>query len=60
MRAYVLEQEGSLDSYLSLIEFTYNNSFHTSIEMKPFEDLYDLRCKTPLCWYESTESVVLV
>ncbi|MCI44105.1 hypothetical protein A2U01_0065344 [Trifolium medium] len=27
--------------------------------MAPFEALYGKRCRTPLCWYESGESVVL-
>jgi len=42
-----------------LIEFTYNNSYHSSIGMAPFEALYGRRCRTPLCWFESGESVVL-
>lgn len=58
-RACVLEQGGSYDSYLSLIEFTYNNIFHSSIRMSPFETLYGRRCMTPLCWYDFDESVVL-
>ena len=44
---------------LPLIEFTYNNSFHSSIGMAPFEALYGRRCRTPLCWYESGESALL-
>ena len=27
--------------------------------MAKFEALYELRCRTPLCWYESGESVVV-
>ena len=44
---------------MSLIKFTYNNSYHSSIGMAPFEALYGRRCRTPLCWYESGESAVL-
>jgi len=36
----VLEQGGAWDSHLLLIEFTYNNSYHSSIAMAPFEALY--------------------
>src|SRR4051812_46728877 len=36
LRACVLEKGGTWDSYLSLIEFTYNNSYHSSIGMAPF------------------------
>ncbi|GAU47013.1 hypothetical protein TSUD_403230 [Trifolium subterraneum] len=59
LRACVLEQGESWDSCFPLIEFTYNNSFHSSIGMAPFEALYGRRCCTPLCWYESGDNVVL-
>ncbi|KAK2368619.1 hypothetical protein QL285_081803 [Trifolium repens] len=59
LRACVLENGGSWDEWLSLIEFTYNNSFHSSIGMTLFEALYGRRCRPPLCWYESGEKVVL-
>ena len=59
LRACVLEQGGAWDSYLDLIEFTYNNGFHASIGMAPFEALYGRRCRTPLCWHESGESSVV-
>src|SRR3954468_1656109 len=59
LRVCVLEQGGSWDTYLPLIEFTYNNSYHSSIGMTPFEALYGRRCRTLLCWHEPGESVVL-
>ena len=40
LRVCVLEQGGTWDSHLPLIEFTYNNSYHSSIGMTPFEALY--------------------
>lgn len=42
-----------------MIEFTYNNSFHSSFGMPLYEALYGRRCRTPLCLYESSESMVL-
>ncbi|MCI77980.1 hypothetical protein A2U01_0099250, partial [Trifolium medium] len=27
--------------------------------MTPFEALYGMKCRTPLCWFESGESMVL-
>ena len=27
--------------------------------MAPFKELYGRRCRTPLCWYESSERVML-
>jgi len=59
LRACVMEQGVSWVECLPLIEFTYNNSFHFSISMAPFEALYGRRCRTPLCWYESGESTLL-
>lgn len=59
LRACILEQGGTSDGHLSLIEFSYNNSFDYSIGMMSFEELYGWRCRTPLCWYESGKSVVL-
>jgi len=44
---------------LPLIEFTYNNSFHASIGMAPYEALYGRRCRTPLCWYQDGEAVLV-
>lgn len=46
------------DIYLSLDEFTYNNSLYSSIGMTPFEALYDSRFMTHMYWYDSGESVV--
>jgi hypothetical protein len=59
LRACVSEQGVSWVECLLLIEFTYNNSFHSSIGMTPFKALYGRRCRTPLCWYESGESALL-
>jgi len=58
LRACV-EQGISWVECLPLIEFTYNNSFHSSIGMAPFEALYGRRCRMSLCWYESRESALL-
>ena len=59
LRACVLEQGITWVECLPLIEFTYNNNFHSSIGMAPFEALYGRRCRTSLCWYESGESALL-
>ena len=59
LRTCVLDHLGTWDEVLPLVEFTYNNSFHTSIGMAPYEALYGRRCRTPLCWYQDGESVVV-
>nr|GEZ78966.1 putative reverse transcriptase domain-containing protein [Tanacetum cinerariifolium] len=35
-----------------LIEFSYNNSYHASIKVPPFEALYGQKCRSPVCWAE--------
>ncbi|CAN6712755.1 unnamed protein product [Malus baccata var. baccata] len=44
---------------LPLIEFVYNNNFHSSIGMAPFEALYGKPCRTPFCWSEVGERVLV-
>ena len=52
LRACVIDFGKSWDTHLSLIEFSYNNSYHTSIRATPFEALYGRKCRSPLCWAE--------
>jgi len=59
LRTCILDHLGAWDEVLPLIEFTYNNSFHASIGMAPYEALYGRKCRTSLCWYQDGE-VVLV
>ncbi|GKC34071.1 putative reverse transcriptase domain-containing protein [Tanacetum coccineum] len=40
------------DRHLSLVEFAYNNSYHTSIKAAPFKALYGRKCRSPICWAE--------
>jgi len=54
-----LDHLGSWDEVLPLVEFTYNNSYQASIGMAPYEALYGRRCRTPLCWYQHGESILV-
>jgi transposase InsO family protein len=56
LRACVLDLGGSWDQYLPLMEFAYNNSYQSSIQMAPFEALYGRRCRSPIGWFEAGES----
>ncbi|KAI3821421.1 hypothetical protein L1987_08989 [Smallanthus sonchifolius] len=58
LRACVIDFGGNWDSHLSLIEFSYNNSYHTSINMSPFEALYGRKCRSPICWNEIGEAQI--
>ncbi|KAL0286800.1 UNVERIFIED_CONTAM: hypothetical protein Sangu_2719700 [Sesamum angustifolium] len=50
MRACVIEFRGNWDDHLPLMEFAYNNNFHSSIGMAPYEALYGRKCRSPICW----------
>ncbi|GKF37285.1 putative reverse transcriptase domain-containing protein [Tanacetum coccineum] len=52
LRACVLDFGKSWDRHLPLVEFSYNNSIHTSIKVAPFEALYGRKCRSPVCWAE--------
>ena len=41
------------------MEFSYNNSYQSSICMAPYEALYGRRCRTPVCWTELNEHKVI-
>lgn len=41
------------------MEFSYNNSYQSSINMAPFEFLYDRPCKTPLSWNRLEDRVLI-
>ncbi|KAJ9544295.1 hypothetical protein OSB04_024002 [Centaurea solstitialis] len=55
LRACVLDFVGSWEDHLPLIEFAYNDSYHSSIEAAPYEILYGRKCRTLLCWNEVGE-----
>ena len=38
-----------------MVEFAYNNSYHSSLGIAPYEALYGQKCRTPLCWDEEGE-----
>ncbi|KAI3746537.1 hypothetical protein L6452_08971 [Arctium lappa] len=56
LRACAIDFGGSWDKHLSLIEFSYNNSYHTSIQCAPYEALYGRKCRSPLSWVEIGDS----
>ncbi|GJW66985.1 putative reverse transcriptase domain-containing protein [Tanacetum coccineum] len=56
LRACVMDFGGSWDTHLPLVEFSYNNSYHTSIKCAPFEALYGRKCRSPVIWTEVGES----
>ena len=40
---------------MPLAEVSYNNNYHSSIEMSPFDALYGRRCRSPFGWFDAFE-----
>jgi hypothetical protein len=55
LRACIIHYGTNWDKCLALAEFSYNNSYQSSLQMAPFEALYGRRCRTPLSWTETGE-----
>ncbi|GKB92419.1 putative reverse transcriptase domain-containing protein, partial [Tanacetum coccineum] len=56
LRACVLDFGKGWDKHLPLVEFSYNNSYHTSIKAAPFEALYGRKCRSPIYWAKVGDS----
>lgn len=50
LRACAIDFRDRSYDHLSLVEFTYSNSYHSSIRMPQYESLYGRRYRIPLCW----------
>ncbi|GKF84094.1 putative reverse transcriptase domain-containing protein, partial [Tanacetum coccineum] len=59
LRACVIYLGKGWVNHLSLVEFSYNNSYHASIKAAPFEALYNRKCHSPVCWTEVGEAQIL-
>jgi hypothetical protein len=59
LRMYVMDNQTHWDKYLPLVEFTYNNSFYSSIGMPPYEALYGRPCRTSLSWERLEDRVTI-
>ncbi|GJZ05338.1 putative reverse transcriptase domain-containing protein [Tanacetum coccineum] len=52
LRACVIDFGNGWVRHLPLVEFSYNNNYHTSIKAAPFEALYDRKCRSHVFWAE--------
>ncbi|GJY11421.1 putative reverse transcriptase domain-containing protein [Tanacetum coccineum] len=52
LRACVIDFGKGWARHLPLVEFSYNNNYHTSIKPASFEALYGRKCRSPICWAE--------
>lgn len=59
LRACIIDFKGHWDKHFPLVEFSYNNSFHSSISMGLYEALYGRRCRSHIGWFEVGEPSLL-
>nr|GEZ06880.1 putative reverse transcriptase domain-containing protein [Tanacetum cinerariifolium] len=55
LRSCVIDFVKGWVNHLPLVKFSYNNSYHASIKVAPFEALYGRKCRSPVCWNEVGE-----
>ncbi|GKB34550.1 reverse transcriptase domain-containing protein [Tanacetum coccineum] len=60
LRACVPDFGKSWDRHLPLVEFSYNNTYHTSIKVAQFEALYGLKCRSPIHWAKVGDNHLIV
>ena len=53
-----MEFWGAWDEHVALMEFAYNNQYHSSIDMAPYEALYGRKCRCPMYWDEEGERIL--
>ncbi|GJS13758.1 putative reverse transcriptase domain-containing protein [Tanacetum coccineum] len=56
LRAYVIDFGKGWVKHLPLAEFSYNNNYHASIKVSPYEALCGRKCRSPVCWAEVGEA----
>ena len=54
-----MDQPSKWEYYLHLVEFAYNNGYHSSLKMSPFEAMYGRKCNTPIGWDKTTNRVIV-
>ncbi|GJX39649.1 putative reverse transcriptase domain-containing protein [Tanacetum coccineum] len=59
LRACVLDFRGSWDVHLPLVEFSYNNSYQSSVRCASFEALYGRKCRSLIMWAEVGEGQLI-
>ena len=58
LRACILDHKCSWEEHFPLVEFANNNSYQASIQMAPYEALYERPCKSLICWTKVGESSI--
>ena len=59
LRECIIDFKGNCDDHLPMIEFAYNNSYHSSIGVDPFEALYARRSRSSVGWFKVGEFALI-
>nr|GEV14706.1 putative reverse transcriptase domain-containing protein [Tanacetum cinerariifolium] len=59
LRSCVMDFGGSWEVHLPLVEFSYNNSYHSSVRCASFEALYGRKFRSPILWTEVGEGQLI-
>ena len=59
LRMYVMDRPCKWVNYLYLVEFAYNNGYHASPKMIPFEAWYGRKCSTPVSWNNLVDKIII-
>ncbi|GJX85651.1 putative reverse transcriptase domain-containing protein [Tanacetum coccineum] len=59
LRACVLDFGGSWDIHLSLVEFLYNNNYHSSVRCASIESLYSSKYRSLIMWAKVGEGQLI-
>ena len=58
-RSCLIDFKGNWYDHLPLFEFAYNHTYHSSIQMSPYEPLYGRRCTSRIGWFEVGEDELI-
>ena len=56
LRACVIDFKGNWYDHIFVIESAYNYSYHSSIQMSPYEILYRRGCRFHIGWFDVCEA----
>jgi len=59
LRMYVRKKPTKWQEYMHLVQFTYNNGYHASTKMSPFEILYGKKSTTPIIWDNLVDRIMV-
>ena len=59
LRMYVMNQPTKWKNYMHLMEFAYNNCYHSSLKVSPFEEMYGIKRTTLISWDNPKDRVII-